>query len=258
VPAVLPHWGGWGVTPFLLKSADQFPLAGPPALNSPEFANELNEGKTLGAKDSSTRTRDQTDAARFWTASAFVTDNEAAQQLSTHKRLSVVENARLFPFLNTAGADAHIACRHAEHHYNFRRPITAIRNLDSAGNGGMTADPAWEPLLPTPAHPEYPSGHAANAGATERLLQEFFGDEASFSLTNPAVKVTRSYHSLALMGPEVEDARVWGGIHYRSCSFNGAAAFRAAETASIGGEQLEKREAFFQPLQSFARCRGFR
>jgi hypothetical protein len=227
-------------------------------LNSPEFANELNEVKTLGVKHSSTRTRDQTDASRLWIASPIVTDNEAARQLSTHKGLSVVENARLFAFLNMAGANAHIACWQAKYRYNYWWPITAIRNLDSAGNGGMTADPTWELLLPTPAHPESPSGHAAYAGATERVLQEFFGDEASFSLTNPAVKVTPSYHSLALMGPEVEDARVWGGIHYRSCGFNGAAAFRAAETASIGGERLEKRLAFFQPLQSFARCRGFR
>jgi hypothetical protein len=219
-PAVLPHWGG--VTPFLLKSADQFPLAGPPALNSAEFANDLNEVKTLGAKHSSTRTRDQTDAARFWTASAFVTDNEAARQLSTHKGLGVVENARLFAMLNMAGADALIACWDGKYRYHYWRPITAIRNADSAGNGGMTADPAWEPLFPTPAHPEYPSGRSSYTGATARVLQEFFGDEVSVSLTNPAVKVTRTYHSLARMGQEVEDARVWGGIHYRTAVVHGS------------------------------------
>jgi hypothetical protein len=82
-PTVLPHWGS--VTPFLLKSADQFPLAGPPALTSAEFANDLNEVKTLGAKHGSTRTRDQTDAARLWGASPPVTDNDAARQLSTQK-----------------------------------------------------------------------------------------------------------------------------------------------------------------------------
>jgi hypothetical protein len=218
--AVLPHWGG--VTSFLLPRGDQFQLAGPPAPNSAEFAKDLNEVKMLGAKNSSTRTRDQTDAARFWTASGIVTDNEVARHLSTHKGLSVVENARLFALLNMAGADAYIACWDAKYRYNYGRPVTAIRNADGAGNSEVMADPAWEPLLPTPAHPEYPSGHAAYAGATERVLQEFFGDKASFSLTDPAVRVTRTYQSLSQMGREVEDARVWGGIHYRTAVVHGS------------------------------------
>jgi hypothetical protein len=219
-PAVLPHWGG--VTPFLLKSADQVQLAGPPALHSAEFANDLNEVKTLGAKHSSTRTRDQTDAARLWIASPIVTDNDAARQLSTHKGLSVVENARLFALLNMAGADALIACWHAKYRDPYWRPVTAIRDADGAGNRGMTPDPAWEPLLPTPTHPEYPSGRTSYTSATARVLQEFFGDEVRVSLTNPAVKVTRTYHSLAQMGQEVEDARVWGGVHYRTAVAHGS------------------------------------
>jgi hypothetical protein len=217
---VQPHWGG--VTPFMLRGADQFPLAGPPALNSAEFARDLNEVKTLGAKDSSTRTRDQTDAARLWTASPVVTDNEAARQLAAHKGLSLGENARLFALLNMAGADALIACWHAKYRYHYWRPVTAIRSADSAGNGGITPDPGWEPLLPTPAHPEYPSGRTSYTSATARVLLEFFGDDVSVSLTNPAVKVTRNYHSLAQMGREVEDARVWGGVHYRTAAAHGS------------------------------------
>jgi hypothetical protein len=219
-PAVLPHWDR--VTPFLLRRADQFQPAGPPALNSAEFAKDLNEVKTLGAKNSSTRTRDQTEAARFWTTSGIVTDNEVARHLSARKGLSVVENARLFALLNMAGADAYIACWQAKYSYNFWRPVTAIRDADSAGNSGITADPAWKPLLATPAHPEYPAGHTCFAGATERVVQEFFGDEASFSLTDPAVRVTRHYQSLSQMGKEVEDARVWGGIHYRTAVAHGS------------------------------------
>jgi hypothetical protein len=80
----------------------------------------------------------------------------------------------------------------------------------------------WEPLLPTPTHPEYPSGHGCFAGATERVLQEFFGDKVSFSLTDPAVKVTRNYQSLSQMGKELEDARVWGGMHYRTAVAHGS------------------------------------
>jgi hypothetical protein len=76
--------------------------------------------------------------------------------------------------------------------------------------------------MPTPAHPEYSSGRTSYTSATARVLQEFFGDKVSVSLTNPAVKVTRSYHSLAQMAQEVEDARVWGGMHYRTAVVHGS------------------------------------
>jgi hypothetical protein len=134
----------------------------------------------------------------------------------------VVDNARLFALLNMAGADAYIACWQAKYRDPYWRPVTAIRHPDGAGHGGITADPAWESLMPTPAHPEYPSGRTSYTGATARVLREFFGDEVRLSLTNPAVKVTRTYQSLAQMGQEVEDARVWGGMHYRTAVVHGS------------------------------------
>src|SRR3712207_3085488 len=143
--------------------ASLFPTRGQPAEAPARLAlvTVLQfEVQTLGAKHSATRTRDQTEAARLWIASPIVTDNDAARQLSTHQGLSVVDNARLFALLNMAGADAYIACWQAKYRHPYWRPVTAIRHADSAGNGGITADPAWEPLLPTPAHPEYPSGRS--------------------------------------------------------------------------------------------------
>jgi PAP2 superfamily len=122
---------------------------------------------------------------------------------------------------------SYIACWEAKYRSPYWRPVTAIRHPDGAGTNGMTADPAWEPLLPTPAHPEYPSGRTAYTGATTRVLLEFFGDEVRVSLTNPAVKVTRTYQSLAQMGQEVEDARVWGGMHYRTAVVHGSALGRS-------------------------------
>jgi hypothetical protein len=218
-PVVLPHWVA--VTPFMLKSANQIELPGPPPYGGAEFAKDFNEVKILGARNSAKRTRDQTDAARFWTISGVVSDNDAARQLSAKKGLSVADNARLFALLNMAGADAYIACWEAKYRYNHWRPITAIRNADSAGNPAIAADPVWEPLAPTPAHPEYPAGHTCYGAATEHVLQAFFGDKVSLSLTNPAVKVTRTYHSLSQMGHECEDARVWGGMHFRTAVMDG-------------------------------------
>ena len=218
-PVQTPHWVG--VTPFMLKSADQVRIPGPPAFNSAEFAKELNEVKLLGAKNSTARTKDQTDAARFWTISGVATDNNVARQLSAQKGLGVVANARLFALLNMTGADAYIACWEAKLRYNHVRPVTAIRSADGGANPVISTDPAWEPLVVTPPHPEYPSGHACYGGATEHVLHAFFGDQATFSLTNPAVKVTRNYQSLSQMGRELEEARIWGGMHYRAAVVHG-------------------------------------
>jgi len=210
---VMPHWAT--VEPFTLKAPNQFLVRGPAAYNSPEFARDFAEVKLMGAKNSTARTKDQTEAARFWLSSGIVTDNSAARQVTLAKGTSVADNARVFALLNMAGADAYIACWEAKYRYHNWRPITAIRNAASTGNPALVGDPTWEPLLVTPAHPEYPSGHACYAGATERVLQEMFGDDHTFTLTFPAMNLTRTYRNFSQVGKEMIDARVWAGIHYR-------------------------------------------
>ncbi len=64
LPAALPHWPG--VTPFAMTSGDQFRPAAAPALSSAEYAAALNEVKSLGDINSTTRTVDQTQIALFW------------------------------------------------------------------------------------------------------------------------------------------------------------------------------------------------
>jgi VCPO second helical-bundle domain len=210
---VMPHWAA--VEPFTLKTPNQFPVRGPAPYNSPEFARDFAEVKLMGAKNSTARTKDQTEAARFWLTSGIVTDNSAARQVALAKGTTVADSARVFALLNMAGADAYIACWEAKYRYHNWRPITAIRNAASTGNPALVGDPNWEPLLVTPAHPEYPSGHACYAGATERVLQEMFGDDNTFTLTFPAMNLTRTYRSFSQLGKEMIDARVWAGIHYR-------------------------------------------
>jgi VCPO second helical-bundle domain len=219
VSPIMPHWGS--VQPFTLKASNQFAVKGPTPYNSPEFARDFAEVKLMGAKKSTARTKDQTDIARFWMISGIVTDNSAARQVAMKKGSSVAENARIFALLNMAGADAYIACWEAKYRLHHWRPITAIRNAASTGNPALVADPNWEPLLVTPAHPEYPSGHTCYAGATERVLQEMFGDDNSFTLTFPAMKLTRTYQTFSQLGKEVIDARVWAGIHYRTTDEDG-------------------------------------
>lgn len=215
-PGVLPQLGG--VTPFVLKAADQFPAKGPPALASSEFVRELNEVKSLGGRYSTARTADQTAVAIFWSGNEVPILNAAARAASEAKKLSMHDNARLFALLHMAGADATIAAFKIKYTRNDWRPITAIR----AGYGSVAADPTWESLLITPPHPEYPSGHCIVTGAAMQVLNTFTGsDEVKLNYVYPpGLGTMRSYTSFSQIAKEVEDARVWGGIHFRSTDEN--------------------------------------
>jgi hypothetical protein len=215
-PGVLPQLGA--VTPFVLKSADQFSVRARPALTSAEFARDFNEIKSLGGRNSTARTADQTAAAIFWSGNEIPMLNAAARAAAQTRNLSVHDHARLFALLHMAAADATIAVFKIKYSQNYWRPVTAIRNAASTGNPDVTADPEWEPLLITPPHPEFPSGHAIVTGAAAQVLREFFGsDQVKFSYVAPhGLGTMRTYASFTQIEKEMEDARVWGGIHFRS------------------------------------------
>ena len=105
-----------------------------------------------------------------------------------------------------------------KYRYNFWRPYTAIRYAGGAGNSALASDPNWEPIINTPGFPEYPSGHCIHSGAAEQVLKSVLGsDQVNVSVTSPPLTgVTRTWSSFSQMAREVEDARVWGGIHYRT------------------------------------------
>jgi hypothetical protein len=220
-PAFLPHWGA--VKPFVLSTARQFPVAGPPAVGSPAFARDFEEVKAVGARLSNTRTADQTAAAIFWTVNTPVPWNAAARAAAAARGNSVGENARLFAALNFACADSQIAGFEIKYRVQHWRPVTAIRNAVIANLPALAADPKWEPLLVTPTHPDYPSTHALCSGASEAVLQGFFSDDkVAVSVTHPLpFGVTRSWTSFSQMAQEVDDARVWGGIHFRTADAHG-------------------------------------
>ena len=221
-PPILSQWGG--VTPFVLRSRSGLELAGPPAVASGAFVRDFNEVKELGARNSTTRSADQTAAAIFWTVQTGVPWHAAARAASTAKGLSISENARLFAILSMATADSQIVAFGEKYQRPHWRPITAIRAAASLGNPGLKGEKDWEPLLVTPPHPEYPSAHAIFSGAAEAVLRGFFGsDEVNVSVTFPAIfGVTRTYRSFSAITEEVDNARVWGGIHFRSADKDGS------------------------------------
>ena len=152
-------------------------MPGPPTLDSEALASDMREMQSVGAHRNTSRTAEQTRGSDLLDG----VDAHAVQCGGPHgshqARHSLVDNARLFALLNMVGADSQTACWYWKYQFNFWRPVTAIRAADSTKNAALKSDPNWEPLLNTPAHPDYPSGHASYGGAAAEVLQAVFGDD---------------------------------------------------------------------------------
>ena len=226
VPTALPVAASWGqVTPFALKEGSQFRPAAPISLQGNQWAKDFEEVKKMGGKTGSGRTGEQTDIARLWEFTGPGLHNPVARQLAATKKLDLLDNARLFALYAVAMADSYIAVFDAKYTYNFWRPVTAIRNGDIDGNDATEREPAWEPFIATPMHPEYPCAHCINSAAGAAVLEAFFGDAVPpFSLTSPtAPGVTRKFSRLSDYVSESVNARVYDGVHYRTSGEVGAA-----------------------------------
>ena len=208
--------------PFSLDSADQFRPAGPPALDSARWARDYNEVKEIGSSTSTTRTAEQTLAARFWAEPAVQQAHAALRKFVHDHALDIVGASRLMAMVSVTYADALIACFDAKYHYAFWRPITAIHAGDTDGNPATVRDTAWSPLIGTPNHPEYPSAHACITPAGGRVIARFLHtrhiDFTVPSLTNLG---DRHFADVKDLEYEVGNARIWGGIHYRSSVVDG-------------------------------------
>jgi PAP2 superfamily len=215
----VPHWGRR--KPWVMSAGDQFRPPAPPALTSEIWARDYNEVKTLGGKSSTARTAVQTEIARFWETTQPIIYAPLARTVALQPGRDVTQNARLMAAVAVAVDDALIAIFDAKYTYNFWRPVTAIRNGDKDGNSATDADPAWQPLIDTPMHPEYPCAHCVMSGALAAVLQAEIGSgpALTFSGTSPSLPgVTRTWKSLAEFAQEVQDARVYDGVHYRNSS----------------------------------------
>lgn len=216
---ILPHWGS--VTPFALRDVRRYRSAPPPDLSSDHYAYEVNEVKLIGGAVSRLRNDDQSEIARHWYESSGQSWNRIARNVSEQQRLDVWENGRLFALVNIALADGYIANFESKYHYNFWRPITAIRDGDIDGHLDTVGELEWNAYLNTPPIPDWPSGHAAVGAAAAEVLQRFFGtDYVAFSLTAgpPYAGSTRQYYSFSQAALENSNSRVLAGIHYRgSC-----------------------------------------
>jgi hypothetical protein len=223
-PTFTPFFEPWlsQVRPMMLLSPSQLRPPPEPPMTSETYAADFNEVKELGAKASASRTPTQTETAWFMANTGVVAFQVALRDVATRHGLDISDTARLFAAVDMGFADSVIAIWDAKFHYGFWRPITAIQLADQDGNAATVQDPTWEPLLVTPPYPDYPSGLCSIVGVLSRVLSRMLGggrvdlNVTSIAAPPPAAPVTRHYELASDLNRDVIDARVWGGIHFRT------------------------------------------
>lgn len=216
-PGMNPLMPGWGaVTPWAMSSGQQFRTAGPPPLDSPEYAAAYQEVAEIGSLTSTTRSPEQTVIARFWMTGIPDHIFAVARQMADEKALDIDDNARFFALMSIALADASICGWDMKYHFGFWRPVTAIREGENDLNPDTVGDPAWTALLPAPPFPEYVSGHSTTTATGIGLLIRFHGSE-NFAFTRTSYTPNlepRNFSNLWTMAEEVGMSRIYGGIHF--------------------------------------------
>ena len=260
------HWGG--CKPFVIKSGSQFLAPPPPAMTSAAYTAAYNEAKNFGGDGIHTttqRTPEQTFIGTFWaydgTPSLCAPPrlyNQITVHIANQTKLGPLQLARLLALVNVAMADTAIAVWESKYHYDFWRPITAIRESDPGtgptrrgdGNDATVGDPTFTPLgAPasnlvgpnfTPPFPAYPSGHAGLGGALFETIRRFYGtDHIGFTFVsdefngvtkddqgNVRPYMPRSFSTLSQAEEENGQSRIYLGIHWH---FDKTAGIREGE-----------------------------
>ena len=215
-PGILLHWQN--VRTFGIKSSDQFRSAPPPRLWGRRYARDYDEVMTVGSTSSAVRPQHRTDVARYFAVvSAMDAWNSAARQVIATRRRSLAENAQFLALMNMAISDGLVSSMETKYFYQFWRPVTAIVSGGADANPRTDADASWLPLVTTPAFPSYPSAHASASYAAREIAERLLGrHHIRFELSHPGVPgVLLSYESFDDLTDDIDDARVFGGIHFR-------------------------------------------
>jgi hypothetical protein len=206
-PAAKP--GGWRGTPPLDTAHPQEPLAGawqtwalksgdeiqppaPPAYDSDTF---LRAAKEVWEVSRNLTPEQKRIAASWHLDQGTITPpglwNRKARELAERRKLPEKSRLRLLSALNVAMMDASIACWQTKYAWWVQRPVTTIQ---------AHLDKAWLPILVTPPHPSYVSGHATVSGAAAEILKSYF---------------PKDVRQIEGWAEEAALSRLYGGIHYR-------------------------------------------
>jgi membrane-associated phospholipid phosphatase len=209
---------GWGKLPtFVTPDSTAFRPPPPLPLESPAYARDFQEVRSIGVQEGSTRTAEQTTIADFWYESSSTGWMRIANGAVLSHELDLWQSARVLGLVGLAIADGFINGFDAKYHYDYWRPITAIRAADTDNNPATEADPGWSPYCATPPVADYPSTHSVLGAAAAAVLGRVLDDRTPFtadSLTLPGV--TRQFESFSQAARENAESRVYCGIHWRS------------------------------------------
>ena len=223
-PLFMPYLAPWlgTMTPFVLRSADQFRPSGPPRLTSATYTRDFQEVASLGSATSTTRTPEQTEIALFFAGNLTSQLQGAYRDHVVRHGLDGADAAQYFAIANFAAADAVMTAWDAKLHFGFWRPVTAIRLGDTDGNPDTQADPTWTPLIVTPPFPDYLSGHTTVIGSVTAALTGLEGTQSiDLNLSSTVTGTTRHYATANTLRQEGIGARIWGGIHFRTADETG-------------------------------------
>jgi hypothetical protein len=242
-PAYAPPITPWmaKMRPFMIESPSQFRPEGPPSMTSDDWARDYNETKLYGAVNSGVRTPTQTEIGRFYAEHTATQYSRITRNFAAGQNMSVADNSRLFAMLYLSMADSLIAAWDSKYYFAYWRPVTAIRAGETDGNELTEADPNWAPLVDTPGHPEYPAAHGCLTAAFAESLRAFYGTKkVNITLSSTVTNTTRSFNKTDDLIKEIIDARIFGGMHYRTSGVHG----------TVMGKNVAKlmKRRFFQPV----------
>ena len=220
-PHEAPVGTGWADTePLGMETPDQFRPGPPPELTSARYAEDFEEVKRLGAKDSTARSDEQTHVAYWWAEYTTVGYPDFVRARVTEEDIHLWPAARLFALLAIDNFDALVSGWDAKYAFEYWRPVTAIRNADADGNDRTTADPDWQPEMTTPPHPDYPAALSLLCAGGAEILKDFFGNDVAFTRESGSVPegmdTTRSYDSIDAAVESCGMSRIFNGFHFRT------------------------------------------
>lgn len=209
------HWPN--VKPFGVESSSQFRADPPPKLTSGTYARDYNEVQAVGEINSTLRPQDRADVARFYNAQPVHYGwNSVLRQIARTRNDGISSTARTAAVMNMSLADAFITVFESKYFYRTWRPVTAIPRGDEDGNL-RTAPSSFTPFILTPCFPGYPSAHGSGTGSVLEVLERAYGRHHSVTMSHPgAPGIVLEYTDLRDIIDDVSDARVFGGIHFRS------------------------------------------